>query len=156
MWYLRMWHVTNLRYCDMWHVWDVMDLNDASCCLDNLETWSAFLSIAYILRSALNKQTNIPVEYLTFVMFYLKTNQNYIFQTSDASKMRSSQFFVVNLTFWHSSYLKFSFLHRRPSGEIIIIFLTAYFPHWNLIRNINKRLSLVKSRCKKFRIQDWG
>jgi len=110
--------------CDMFDMWWIISTKCvASCCLDNLETWFASLSTtAYILRSALNKQTSqCGISYFYHISVLLKKG----------TKIVSSIFRLLQLPLrcellklfccqydtlmwqaymtWHSSYLKVSF-----------------------------------------------
>jgi len=143
-WLLKVWHFTNNGWCVTYLTCHGSPWCVASCCLDNLETRLAFLSTAYILRSALNKPTNIPVNHLTSItmIYFIKANQNFIqnIQTSVASEMQNCSTFLLSI--WPSSaigkhdlaFFIFLFFIVLQERLYIIIFLNAYFHHWNLIR----------------------
>ena len=102
------------------------------------------------------KPTNIPMwKILLWPRSLLKSKPNLIEHASDAIiASTDAKMFCQSDTVQLSSHLKISFSSFRRDYDN---FLMAYFHHWNTwLGNINKKLSLVKSRCKKFRIQDWG
>ena len=126
-------------------------------CLDNLERTACLpISTAYILRSALNQQTSQCGKSYFHHEVYLKANQILLIKHASDAIIASTdaKMFCQSDTVQLSSHLKISFSSFRRDYDN---FLMAYFHHWNTwLGNINKKLSLVKSRCKKFRIQDWG